>query len=103
MEVRYADECQDQRGDPESGIVREQGEEREDRDDFEMHLADTMRQAFRQRMQVQVKIADEQNDQDREDDHHVHQKIGLTGSRDEGRQVVRRERVQGVGHDSPPS
>src|SRR5262249_62304602 len=56
-EIGYVDECQDQAGDPEDVLVREQGDEAQDRDHLHLHLVRLVRDLLGQRVQPEEKDA----------------------------------------------
>jgi hypothetical protein len=65
----------------------------EDSHDLELQFLRFVSHPLRQRMQLQVKIADGQDYDDEENAHHDHQDVRFTGRRNERRQMMRSQRM----------
>ncbi|WJH41995.1 hypothetical protein N7E02_17455 [Aliirhizobium terrae] len=60
-------------------IVGEERDQREDRDDLHLHFVRPMSYAFRHRVQLEVEVSYNQNDQDEKHDDRGEQIVGLPG------------------------
>ena len=101
-EVRQVDHGEEQADHPEQVVVREQRQQTQHGHDFKLELLRLVGHPLRQRVQVQIEIADQENgaDQDNADDDH--QNVGVTWGGDESRQMMRRAGVNRLAQGNPP-
>lgn len=88
--VREPDHRENERREPEVGVVGEQRQQGQNGHDFELHLVRrAVRQMLGQRVEFEIKDT-QQHDQHNEENTHDHQKhVGFARCGDEGRQMMR--------------
>src|SRR5262249_53549583 len=102
-EIGKVDQRQQQTGNPEDVLVREQGNEAQHGDDLELQLVAPVRDALGQGVQSEEQDTDAQNGAEENHGHDHHEHVGLAGGGDERRQMVGCYRVNGgVSHTAPP-
>jgi hypothetical protein len=74
--------------------MRKQRQQAEHSHDLELQLLRLVRHSLRQRVQMQIEIADPEDGGNQYDADNDHQDIGVAGRGDEGRQMVRRAGMQ---------
>jgi hypothetical protein len=88
-EIRQLDEREKQAGYPKYMHVCEQSDQAQDSDDFKLYFVRPVRDPFGQGMEAKKEDAEAQDREQQDDSHHDHENVGLPGSRDEGRQMMR--------------
>src|SRR5438552_3799551 len=83
-------------------VVGKQRQQAQHSHDFELKLVRPVRHPLRQRMQMQIQIADSQNGADQEDSNAYHQDVGFTWSGDEAWQMVGGGWMKGFAHATLP-
>ena len=96
-------ERQQQPDDPVNMVVREQGDQRQDGNDFILHLLGPMGHVLGKGMKTQIQDPDQEHDQGQKDHHDIHENVGFTWSRDEKRQMVRCLGMNRRCHRPPPT
>jgi len=99
--IRQLDEGEEQTSYPKNVHMREQSDEAEDSDDFELYFVRPVSYPFRQRMEPEKEDAESEDGKQQNYAHHDHEDVCLTRSRDEGRQMVGSSFVNGIGHTVP--
>lgn len=87
LEIGQVNECQEQASDPERVDVREQRQQTEDGDDFELQLL--VAETFGQGMKTEENGAQSENDCDQHNGGNDHQDVGVARSGQEPRQMMR--------------
>src|SRR5215207_9891019 len=82
--------------------VGEEGQEPKHGDDLELKLVTLVRQALRQRVQLQEKVAEDQHDDDQHNRRDNQKDIGLAWRGDERRKMMRGGRVNLGTHAAAP-
>ena len=94
--VGQLDHRQHEADDPEDVHVREQRDQAEHRDDLGLHLVGLVREVFGQGVQAEEEDAEADHGSQQNDRRHHHQHVGVARRRDEHRQMLDRDRMNGI-------
>src|SRR3954464_2087424 len=97
-EIGKVHQGEEQAGHPEDMLMREESQQAQDGDDFELQLLRFVSHPLRKSVQTQKHVADCKNRDDQDDSHRYHQRVGLAWRCDETRQVMGGSRVRGCAH-----